>query len=93
MLTILQFEEHPESLSHLRHDQNLNHPARIQPHLKHVPDYLLPGGRKAEDVGFVSLQKPRSNREFRKKGRKVVRNRAGKVDPLKTFNARGRGKK
>lgn len=29
------FEEHPDELAHLRHDQTLNHPARIQPHLKH----------------------------------------------------------
>jgi len=78
----------------LRHDQNLNHPARIQQHLKHVPDYLLPGGRKPEDIGFVGLDKERRDRPklVKKKGR-VVRTRSGKVDPLKTFNKRGRGKK
>jgi ATP-dependent RNA helicase DDX56/DBP9 len=94
-LTPLQFEENPEALAHLRHDQTLNHPARIQPHLKHVPDYLLPGGsRKPADVGFVGLTVPRVNkRQYVKgKGRKVVK-RNGKVDPLKTFNARGKGKK
>ena len=86
------FEENPEALAHLRHDQTLNHPARIQPHLKHVPDYLLPGGsRKPEDVGFVGLDVPKVNRRkfVKGKGRKVVR-RNGKVDPLKTFNARGK---
>ncbi|KAF1848727.1 DEAD-domain-containing protein [Cucurbitaria berberidis CBS 394.84] len=89
------FEENPEALEHLRHDQTLNHPARIQPHLKHVPDYLLPGGRKAADVGFVGLNMPKADRKkFAKgRGRKVVRGRNGKVDPLKTFNARGKGKK
>ncbi|ORY18147.1 P-loop containing nucleoside triphosphate hydrolase protein [Clohesyomyces aquaticus] len=98
------FEENPTALSHLRHDQNLNHPARIQAHLKHVPDYLLPGGSKkalADDIGFVGPNKDSENR-FRRaramnrakgKGRKVVRNKSGKVDPLKTFNARGKGKK
>ncbi|KAF1830777.1 DEAD-domain-containing protein [Decorospora gaudefroyi] len=89
------FEENPEALAHLRHDQTLNHPARIQPHLKHVPDYLLPGGsRKPEDVGFVGLNVPRVNKKtyVKGRGRKVVR-RNGKVDPLKTFNARGKGKK
>ncbi|KAF1964355.1 DEAD-domain-containing protein [Bimuria novae-zelandiae CBS 107.79] len=86
------FEEHPEELEHLRHDQTLNHPARIQPHLKHVPDYLLPGGRKPQDIGFVSLDKPKK-RFVKGKGRKVVRGRNGKIDPLKTFNARGKGKK
>ncbi|KAL1596227.1 ATP-dependent DNA/RNA helicase [Nothophoma quercina] len=90
------FEENPEALAHLRHDQTLNHPARIQPHLKHIPDYLLPGGRKPEDVGFVGLNMPKpGSRKFVKGGgrRKVVRGRNGKVDPLKTFNARGKGKK
>jgi ATP-dependent RNA helicase DDX56/DBP9 len=67
--------------------------------LKHVPDYLLPGGKKAEDVGFVNLQRPKTRGEMKRKfqgkskGRKVVMGRNGKVDPLKTFNARGRGKK
>ncbi|CBY02415.1 similar to ATP-dependent RNA helicase dbp9 [Plenodomus lingam JN3] len=89
------FEENPEALAHLRHDQTLNHPARIQPHLKHVPDYLLPGGKKPEDVGFVGLNLPRLDRKkfIKGKGRKVVRGRNGKVDPLKTFNARGKSKK
>ncbi|KAF2846787.1 ATP-dependent RNA helicase-like protein dbp9 [Plenodomus tracheiphilus IPT5] len=89
------FEENPEALAHLRHDQTLNHPARIQPHLKHVPDYLLPGGKKPEDVGFVGLNIPRLDRKkfVKGKGRKVVRGRNGKVDPLKTFNARGKAKR
>ncbi|PVH94887.1 DEAD-domain-containing protein [Periconia macrospinosa] len=87
------FEEHPDELAHLKHDQNLNHPAAIQPHLKHVPDYLLPGGRKPQDIGFVSMDKPKPPRFVKKKGKKVVRGRNGKIDPLKTFNARGRGKK
>jgi ATP-dependent RNA helicase DDX56/DBP9 len=62
--------------------------------LKHVPDYLLPGGRKAEDIGFVGLDKERRDRPriVKRKGR-VVRTKSGKVDPLKTFNKRGRGKK
>ncbi|KAF2743324.1 ATP-dependent RNA helicase DBP9 [Sporormia fimetaria CBS 119925] len=88
------FEENPETASQLRHDQTLNHPARIQPHLKHVPDYLLPGGKKVEDIGFVGLDgdKEKRARIVKRKGR-VVRGRNGKVDPLKTFNKRGRAKK
>ena len=93
-LTLHQFEENPEALAHLRHDQTLNHPARIQPHLKHVPDYLLPSGKKPEDIGFVGLNLPKLDRKkfIKGRGRKVIR-RNGKVDPLKTFNARGKGKK
>ncbi|KAF2267690.1 DEAD-domain-containing protein [Lojkania enalia] len=88
------FEENPTALSHLRHDQNLNHPARIQQHLKHIPDYLLPGGKlPAKDFGLVSFEKEKRKgvRRDKRKGKKVYRK--GKVDPLKTFNARGRGKK
>lgn len=81
-------------MQQLRHDQQLAHPARIQPHLKHVPDYLLPGGKQAADVGFIGLEKEKNDRHrIVKRKSRVVRNRAGKVDPLKTFNKKGRGKK
>lgn len=91
----MQFEENPETAQQLRHDQSLAHPARVQSHLKHVPDYLLPGGRKAEDVGFVGLEKEQKGRPraVKNRSRGIVRARNGKVDPLKTFNKRGRGKK
>lgn len=95
------FEENPEDLKHLRHDGEMR-PARVQQHLKHVPDYLMPaGGAKtiaANDVGFVGMRKTSENR----RRRAVMQNklkRKGKVaarykgDPLKTFNAKGRGKK
>ena len=35
------FEENPRDLAFLRHDKPLN-PSRVQPHLKHVPSYLMP---------------------------------------------------
>ena len=35
------FEDNPLDLEFLRHDKPL-HPTRIQPHMKHVPKYLLP---------------------------------------------------
>ncbi|KAJ4483712.1 DEAD-domain-containing protein [Lentinula aciculospora] len=35
------FEDNPLDLEYLRHDKPL-HPTRIQPHMKHVPKYLLP---------------------------------------------------
>ncbi|KAF2727334.1 ATP-dependent RNA helicase DBP9 [Polyplosphaeria fusca] len=88
------FEENPEALSSIKHDHNLTHAARIQSHLKHVPDYLLPGGKlPAGDIGFVGLEKDKrdTGKKFKRKGKKVFRK--GKVDPLKTFNAQGRGKK
>merc|ERR1711977_677849 len=58
------FEENPEDLHHLRHDGELR-PARVQSHMKHVPEYLLPKeGRKAltAEVGFVGIRKTTENR-------------------------------
>ena len=92
------FEENPEDLHHLRHDGELR-AARIQPHLKHVPEYLMPSNGKrgiaGEDIGFVGLRKTTDNRirkarmqnRMRGKGMKSARR---KSDPLKTFNAKGR---
>ncbi|MCJ1283440.1 ATP-dependent DNA/RNA helicase [Xylographa opegraphella] len=95
------FEENPDDLHHLRHDGELR-AARVQPHLKHVPDYLMPSngakGIAGREIGFVSLRKESDNRirnarlknqnrgKGKGKGRKVGR----RADPLKTFNARGR---
>lgn len=92
------FEENPEDLHHLRHDGELR-AARIQPHLRHVPEYLMPSnGRKGiagEDIGFVALRKATDNRirkarmqnRMKGKGKKPA---GRKSDPLKTFNAKGR---
>lgn len=92
------FEENPGDLHHLRHDGELR-AVRVQPHLKHVPDYLMPSSGKrgigGEDIGFVGMRKTSENRirtarmHNRMKGR--GRNAIGKkLDPLKTFNAKGR---
>ena len=92
------FEENPEDLHHLRHDGELR-AARIQPHLRHVPEYLMPSngqqGIAGTDVGFVGLRKPTDNRirkarmqnRMKGKGRKPS---GRKSDPLKTFNAKGK---
>lgn len=91
------FEENPEELRQLRHDGELR-AARVQAHLKHVPEYLMPAkGRKGiskEDVGYVGFRKTTVNRirkardhnRAKAKGKKTS---GGRVDPLKTFN-RGR---
>ena len=92
------FEENPEDLHHLRHDGELR-AARIQPHLRHVPEYLMPSNGKkgiaGENIGFVGLRKTTDNRirkarmqnRMKGKGTKPARR---KSDPLKTFNAKGR---
>ena len=92
------FEENPEDMHHLRHDGELR-AARVQPHLRHVPEYLMPSSGKkgiaGEDIGFVGLRKTTDNRirrarmqnRMKGKGKKPV---GRKADPLKTFNAKGR---
>jgi ATP-dependent RNA helicase DDX56/DBP9 len=87
------FEENPDDLRHLRHDGELR-AARVQPHLRHVPEYLLPGGSKTAlqgDVSFVGFGKDSDNRV--RKARAVKR-RMGKkpptrkANPLQTFKAK-----
>lgn len=92
------FEENPGDLHHLRHDGELR-PARVQPHMKHVPEYLLPeGGKKAftpGDSGFIGLGKSSENRirkarmanRAKGKGKKAG---GRKMDPLKTFRAKSK---
>lgn len=88
------FEENPEDLQHLRHDQE-SHAVRTQPHLKHVPEYLLPGGAKQVtqgegglSVGFNKLSENRI-RSARMKNRMKNKKPGGrKADPLKTLSAK-----
>ncbi|KAL4785427.1 putative ATP dependent RNA helicase [Aspergillus varians] len=90
------FEENPDELRQLRHDGELRS-ARIQPHLKHIPEYLMPAkGKKGisnDDVGFVGFRKTSENRIRKARDKNRGRGKGGKggkkVDPLKTFN-RGR---
>lgn len=94
------FEENPADLDHLRHDSELR-AARTQPHLraKHVPDYLLPEGKKAltaDQVGFVPLRKTgdhkiRRNKFYKSKGNSKKPG-GRKSDPLRTFKARKKTK-
>ncbi|KAI1927056.1 ATP-dependent DNA/RNA helicase [Ophidiomyces ophidiicola] len=94
------FEENPDELRQLRHDGELR-PARVQPHLKHVPGYLMPAKGKAGlgsgDVGFVGLKKTTENRIRKARDRNRMRGKGGrknsrgggrKADPLKTFKSK-----
>jgi ATP-dependent RNA helicase DDX56/DBP9 len=93
------FEENPDDLRHLRHD-NASRAARVQNHLKHVPDYLMPArGRKGltvdevGSVGFVGVRKETANRirKARMEKRMKGKGKGGKrTDPLKSF---GKGRK
>lgn len=91
------FEENPDDLRHLRHDGE-SRTARIQPHLKHVPEYLMPSKGKrqlAEDMGFVGMRKSGNENRIRKaRANNRARGKGGKKgsgkkhDPLKSFKKR-----
>lgn len=88
------FEENPEELRHLRHDGELR-AARVQPHLKHVPDYLLPGGSRnaaQKDIGFVGFSKPEGPRKrIKVHSRAKGKGKTGakrKANPLQTFRSK-----
>uniref|UniRef100_A0A8H8CIS5 RNA helicase n=1 Tax=Psilocybe cubensis TaxID=181762 RepID=A0A8H8CIS5_PSICU len=94
------FEDNPLDLEFLRHDKPL-HPTRVQPHMKHVPKYLLPRiapvpGAEAEgDEGKAKSFVPFKKDPMRGKGRGRGRGGRGggpsgrggkkKSDPLKKF--------
>ncbi|BGP49294.1 ATP-dependent DNA/RNA helicase [Rhodotorula kratochvilovae] len=75
------FEDNPRDLAFLRHDKTL-HPARVQPHLKHVPGYLMPriaavgandaavaASAAADSAGATADGVPPLNVPFHKPGR------------------------
>lgn len=84
------FEENPEDKAALRHDAPTR-AVRVQPHLRHVPEYLLPtGGAKSVvqggDVGFGKMTENRIRAARKRntlKGRKG--GKKGKGDPLKNM--------
>ncbi|KAI0076592.1 DEAD-domain-containing protein [Panus rudis PR-1116 ss-1] len=88
------FEDNPNDLEYLRHDKPL-HPTRVQPHMKHVPKYLLPRiapvpGTEAseasgsQEVGFVPFKKGGARGGARGRGR-GGRGGKKKADPLRKF--------
>lgn len=88
------FEENPDELHHLRHDGELR-AVRVQPHLKHVPDYLLPSkgqnGIAGEDVGFVPMRKITDNRIRRAKLQNRLNKGKGKGNGKGRMNAKAVG--
>ncbi|KAI4901015.1 hypothetical protein NFI96_010352 [Prochilodus magdalenae] len=84
------FEDNPRDLQLLRHDKDL-HPAIIKPHLRNVPDYLIPSTLK----NVVNPLQRRKKAKVNPKG--VVKtafkkNIRGK-NPLKSFRYTGKKSK
>lgn len=80
------FKENPHDLESLRHDKEL-HPARVQQHLKRVPDYLLPENARQDKqkIGFVPFHKNSSRKHGKVGKRRGNFQKKGKSDPLKSF--------
>ena len=82
-------EENPDDLKWLRHDQE-SKAAKAQPHLKSLPDYLVPGSNASnkglEDVGYVGSGRQSENRIRKaRKFNRMRRNPKEKANPLKSF--------
>ncbi|KAF8947784.1 ATP-dependent DNA/RNA helicase [Haplosporangium gracile] len=97
------FEDKPKDLEYLRHDKTL-HPTRVQAHMKHVPDYMMPKVQAvssekigdAEGLGQINYKKKTQNSV--RKARQTKRHGGGgggaggkKNDPLKKFSFGGGG--
>lgn len=97
------FEDKPKDLEFLRHDKTL-HPTRVQPHMKHVPDYMMPkvqavstqkiGDTTPEGLGQITYKKKTQNTVRKARQGKGANKSGGKKnDPLKKFSFGGGGSK
>ncbi|CAG7721408.1 unnamed protein product [Allacma fusca] len=96
------FDANPQELKALRHDKTL-HIVKQQPHLKHVPDYIVPktlksfGGRRGNFGGSPSagpalaMGKGQGRRNAYSKKQSAARKQ--KLDPLKSMEFAGLNKK
>ncbi|XP_070780801.1 probable ATP-dependent RNA helicase DDX56 isoform X1 [Enoplosus armatus] len=82
------FDDNPRDLQLLRHDKDL-HPAVVKPHLRNVPEYLIPDTLR----GSVNpLSRRRRRRREKSKAEGVVRSSFKNVqgkNPLKSFRYTG----
>ncbi|XP_058472666.1 probable ATP-dependent RNA helicase DDX56 isoform X2 [Solea solea] len=89
------FEDNPRDLQLLRHDKDL-HPAVVKPHLRNVPEYLIPESLRGV-VNPMSSRRRRKRKET-PKPEGVVKTSFKKnikgANPLKSFRySGGRGRK
>ncbi|XP_078358933.1 putative ATP-dependent RNA helicase DDX56 [Oculina patagonica] len=77
------FEDNPRDLQVLRHDKDL-HPTRIQPHLKNVPEYLVPPTLRPS-MAKSSRKRRRPHMSSQKNAHGTHGGKKRKMDPLKSF--------
>ncbi|XP_064383761.1 probable ATP-dependent RNA helicase DDX56 [Halichondria panicea] len=86
----VHFEDNPRDLQVLRHDKVLQ-PGRVQPHLKHIPSYLVP--HKLREPGSTPVAMgdgPPTKLVKRSKGRGGKQTHRNRKDPLKSFSIRAK---
>ncbi|XP_061603707.1 probable ATP-dependent RNA helicase DDX56 [Phyllopteryx taeniolatus] len=77
------FEDNPRDLQLLRHDQDL-HPAVIKPHLKNVPEYLIPDALRGV-VNPLSNHRRRKRPTQKPKPHGVAKSSFKGKNPLRSF--------
>lgn len=84
------FEDNPRDLQLLRHDKDL-HPAVVKPHLKNIPEYLIPEALRG--VVHPLSSRRRRRKEMGKKPGGVIKSSFKKKipgkNPLKSFQYTG----
>lgn len=87
------FEDNPRELDLLKHDKVLR-PKKIQKHLKHIPDYLIPAGLTQQDIQQSTNKLTKSKRKrdaYKLKQQQSTESGRQKVksasDPLRNFTA------
>ncbi|KAM9456560.1 putative ATP-dependent RNA helicase DDX56 [Clarias gariepinus] len=89
----MYFDDNPRDLQLLRHDKDL-HPAIIKPHLRNVPEYLIPSTMK-NLVNPLLRRKKKKMLKFNPRGVMTTafkKNIRGK-NPLKSFRYTGKTRK
>ncbi|XP_077442013.1 putative ATP-dependent RNA helicase DDX56 [Vanacampus margaritifer] len=77
------FEDNPRDLQLLRHDQDL-HPAVIKPHLKNVPEYLIPETLRGV-INPMSKKRRRKTLNQKPKPQGVSKSSFKGKNPLRSF--------
>ncbi|XP_061657466.1 probable ATP-dependent RNA helicase DDX56 [Syngnathoides biaculeatus] len=77
------FEDNPRDLQLLRHDQDL-HPAVIKPHLKNVPEYLIPDALRGV-INPLSNRRRRNRPNQNPKAHGVAKRSFKGKNPLRNF--------
>ncbi|XP_068742794.1 probable ATP-dependent RNA helicase DDX56 [Montipora capricornis] len=87
------FQDNPRDLQVLRHDKDL-HPSRIQPHLKNVPQYLVPVALRPSmaEASRKRTHTATSNSNSHKRFHNA-HGKKRKLDPLKSFKYESRSQR